>query len=85
MAAAEAAERNAIPVKNDEQVFWAKKLEEEFDYFINKGIAERIHSKEDLIPLLQSEIRDLRDRIERKGKSYDFLNKDELKKELVCS
>lgn len=84
LAAAEAPERKAVPIKHSEQSFWAEKLEDEFDYLIEKEIAERVERRDDLIPLFQDKIQELREKVERKGKSFDFLNRDEIEKELVC-
>lgn len=84
LAAAGALERKSVPVKDNEQEFWAEKLEDEFDYLVEKGVAERVTRKEDLIPLFQGKIQELRAKVESKGMSFDFMDKHEIEKELVC-
>ena len=71
--------RKPITVDDDKQEFWAKNLEQEFDYQIRNKIAERVYSKDDFLLLPKREIEGVMKKAEDMGKSFDFLTKEEIK------
>jgi hypothetical protein len=78
IAGADSSEREVLRIENDEQTLWARKLEDEFNYQVEKGIAERVYSRDDFLLLHLKKLKELSYMVESQGKSFDFSTKEEL-------
>jgi len=78
VAGANSSEREVLIIRKEEQELCAERLEDEFNYQVEKGIAERVHSPDDFLLLPGKRLRELSSMVESKGQSFDFSTKEEL-------